>query len=110
MSIKKQEIHHVAYDRRRLQSLFLRAVDDKVPAEATGLLDVRKRRIEQGGTVEWDVREGRGAVRARAVGVLPFVQVVSTPETTDISTRKSEPALCGYSRHVPAKRIVRYRE
>lgn len=77
MAVEEEEVDDVPHDGRGLETLLLRAIDDKVSPEPSRFLDVREGRIESRRPVERDVRERSGSFRAGAVVVLPLVDVVS---------------------------------
>jgi hypothetical protein len=78
--VEEQKVHHVPDQCRRLQPLFLRLVDYKVPPEPSRLPDMREGRVDRACPVGREVREGGRALRAAGgtlVVLLPLVEVVT---------------------------------
>ena len=77
VTVEEQKVDDVPDDCRRLDALFLSAVDHKVPSKPSGLLDMCQSRVKDRRPVQRDVRERRRATGSWPVIVLPFVNVMS---------------------------------
>lgn len=105
VTIEEQEVDEISRYRRRLESLLMRSMDDKIPSEASGLFDMRQSGIENCRTIKRNVRERCRAYWTGLMVMLPLVEVVS------ISQRQDRPVPGDiFSRYIAARRIVRNRK